>query len=507
MNDFKKRMRSKGEEPDSAGGYTPKKSRGGSIKHNFANRGSGSIHKDKKEIMREHEEIVEQERRINENDRIKALEELHRKGDEAKKVVIMPKYKLDKRLHVHREHDHPPTAVFMGLGWDENETTMRKHYRQYYRDELENIKEIFPKPSPFNTFQIKRGQTRGLKKGGLMSIFKHQKLEESGQVSTENIVGYFKGIIEIEAKDDKEAYLIKKEKMINDLKTWVNEIAVLKTGRRFQVDTQLLASAMERRKFEVEMRKFDLDHLNISTHIANIESEEDLKMKLLAQTKCLIRLYMISAFDLSSRDNGSPSDPYLKISCNNKVYNERDNYQLDEPNPDFYKVYEFEGIFPGSSPIRIEAWDYDEIFGDDLIGTTILDLEDRYFSIEWDNLEEKPIEWRQIYHKSSSISQGVIKCWVEIHPLSIPADQITLWDITPQPPEEFEVRVCVFNAKDVKIMDLEGTSDVYFRGFFDTNEDIQETDTHYRNQDGKPDFQYRLIYRIKNNRKDYKFTL
>lgn len=44
-------------------------------------------------------------------------------------------------------------------------------------------------------------------------------------------------------------------------------------------------------------------------------------------------------------------------------------------------------------------------------------------------------------------------------------------------------------------MDYEGTSDVYIRGFFDSNEDVQETDTHFRCQDGKPDFQYRMIFK------------
>ena len=38
------------------------------------------------------------------------------------------------------------------------------------------------------------------------------------------------------------------------------------------------------------------------------------------------------------------------------------------------------------------------------------------------------------------------------------------------------------------MMDIEGTSDVFCSGYFDSSEDVQETDTHYRNQDGKPDF-------------------
>ena len=85
--------------------------------------------------------------------------------------------------------------------------------------------------------------------------------------------------------------------------------------------------------------------------------------------------------------------------------------------------------------------------------------------------------------------------------------QEPVWDITEKPPEEIEVRICVFNAEEIPLEDWEGTSDVYFRGFFDTKEDVQETDTHFRNQDGKPDFQYRLVFRLKVPRKGYKFTL
>jgi hypothetical protein len=38
--------------------------------------------------------------------------------------------------------------------------------------------------------------------------------------------------------------------------------------------------------------------------------------------------------------------------------------------------------------------DYDDLFGDDLIGKTIIDLEDRYFLPEWRALQNKPIEFR-----------------------------------------------------------------------------------------------------------------
>ena len=113
---------------------------------------------------------------------------------------------------------------------------------------------------------------------------------------------------------------------------------------------------------------------------------------------------MISAYDLASRDNGGVSDPYLKMSCGNKVYNERDNYQLDEANPHFNKYFDFEATFPGCPPLVVEVVDYDDIFSDDSIGTTSIDLEDRFFSVEWMSIKNKPIEYRQLYHPSSSVS-------------------------------------------------------------------------------------------------------
>lgn len=84
-----------------------------------------------------------------------------------------------------------------------------------------------------------------------------------------------------------------------------------------------------RKKFEKQLRLLGLENLNIPSYLVHFEHQEILKQLLLAKQKCRIRIYMLSAFDLSSRDNGSASDPYLVLSCNNKKYNEREHYQLD----------------------------------------------------------------------------------------------------------------------------------------------------------------------------------
>ena len=78
-----------------------------------------------------------------------------------------------------------------------------------------------------------------------------------------------------------------------------------------------------------------------------------MKRALLAVTKCVVRFYAVSGYDMSSRDNGSASDTYLKLKMNDDEVSERDIYQLDEPNPSFYKMYDFEATLPGTSPLSI----------------------------------------------------------------------------------------------------------------------------------------------------------
>jgi hypothetical protein len=59
--------------------------------------------------------------------------------------------------------------------------------------------------------------------------------------------------------------------------------------------------------------------------------------------------------------------------------------------------------------------DYDDFFGDDFIGKTTLDLDDRYFSDKWRSMDDKPIEYRNLYHETRTISSGVIKMFVTIN--------------------------------------------------------------------------------------------
>lgn len=407
--------------------------------------------------------------------------------------VLMPQYTYDERLKIHRETNIPPKEIFMPLGFDPEHDSLQKHYRKYYEDELENIKEVMSK-SPFQEYSIYRGQCRGLSE----SVFFKDEYDEAGQVTNIQNVGKFKAIVTVENIEQYQAYQTVKESRISVLKGLLNSLHEKITGEPLNFDYNKLSTCEGREEFTAIMKRINCKDTGIKKHLVNMNYNEYLNRALLKTTKCVVRVYVISAFDLARRDNGSHSDPYLVLKMNDTKFNERENYILDEPNPTFYKHFDFEASFPGCTPLKLQVWDYDSIFGDDLIGETILDVEDRFFSPEWESIKDKPVEYRQLYHPSSKVSQGVVKMWLEIHPVALRREATKVWDINPRPPQEFEVRVVIWDTEDITVYDWEGTSDVYIRAFFDSTQDAKETDTHWRCKDGKASFNYRLKFRIKN---------
>lgn len=133
--------------------------------------------------------------------------------------------------------------------------------------------------------------------------------------------------------------------------------------------------------------KLDIYNAKLMDPFIQCQREQDVLKQLSRSVQCVARLYLLEGFDFSSRDIGSFSDPYVVVKCGNKVESRRECYQEDEPNPSFYEVFDFDVTFPGAQSIVIEAYDYDVLFGDDLIGRTVIDLDDRYYSNEWRQLK------------------------------------------------------------------------------------------------------------------------
>ncbi|KAJ0394355.1 hypothetical protein P43SY_006836 [Pythium insidiosum] len=223
-----------------------------------------------------------------------------------------------------------------------------------------------------------------------------------------------------------------------------------------------------------------------------------------------VRVYVLDGAGFAPMDpglNGRPgkSDPYLKLTLGKEKVDDRKNYIDDTTDPDFYKMFQLSATLPGASILKIDAYDFDLIGGDDLIGSTIIDLEDRVFDQRWQDLGKlyetsnrlrlKPLETRTLTIPTSKAPMGSIKLWIDIITPAQSHDYPPI-DISLPPPVEFELRVVVWKARNVPSFDeAEDMNDLFFRCWLEGS-DYQETDIHWRAKKGKGSFNWRMKFPV-----------
>lgn len=196
------------------------------------------------------------------------------------KNVVYPSYSFDERLKIHREQAAPPKDVFIAVGYDPEHDSKQKHYRRFYEDELENIKDVIPN-SPFQSFPIYRGQSRGLSKG----FFWNRKTDEAGQVSNIRQVGDFKGIISVINKDREQGFDAVKDVRINILKQSLNDLSQKLFNEDFDYDYKTIGSAEGKETFRAKLRQLGCDNLEIEKHFTQMNYQKELARLMMVRTK------------------------------------------------------------------------------------------------------------------------------------------------------------------------------------------------------------------------------
>nr|XP_034974750.1 fer-1-like protein 5 [Zootoca vivipara] len=116
---------------------------------------------------------------------------------------------------------------------------------------------------------------------------------------------------------------------------------------------------------------------------------------------CLVRIYIIRAFNLEPKDNNGLCDPYIKIKAGKKKVGEREEYIPNTLEPVFGRMFEIMCNIPTEKELKISFFDFDMFSPDDAIGDTTIDLEDRILSRYGANCglpqsycEGGPTQWR-----------------------------------------------------------------------------------------------------------------
>jgi Ca2+-dependent lipid-binding protein len=65
------------------------------------------------------------------------------------------------------------------------------------------------------------------------------------------------------------------------------------------------------------------------------------------------------------------------VKLGNKTHTTRSRYKHNTRDPRFFEVFEFHSKLPGINDILISVKDHNDYTLDELIGSTVIDLEDR----------------------------------------------------------------------------------------------------------------------------------
>ncbi|KUF97396.1 hypothetical protein AM588_10008483 [Phytophthora nicotianae] len=216
--------------------------------------------------------------------------------------------------------------------------------------------------------------------------------------------------------------------------------------------------------------------------------------------RVVVRVYMLRGQSLQAKNANGYSDPYLRLKLGSNRISDRPNACTNTLKPEFFRMFELETTLPGASQLDINVWDRG-LVTDQLIGSTTIDLEERWFHREWQEIGEgklKPIEYRHLYvPHNRTTSQGVLQLWVDILTTQ-EAVRIEPVDISLPAPKTFEVRVVVWRAENVQDQSQSEINDYFVKAWMEGAGDsgsnrAESTDTHWRCSNGKPCWNWRLV--------------
>ncbi|XP_058456835.1 myoferlin-like [Malaya genurostris] len=98
------------------------------------------------------------------------------------------------------------------------------------------------------------------------------------------------------------------------------------------------------------------------------------------ETQVMVIAYIVQGVNLRSRDIFSLSDAYIKLEYGKEKAIDRPNYVKNQSNPVFGRRFMLTGRLPRDQFLKISIMDRDTCSADDLIGSTVIDIEDRFRS-------------------------------------------------------------------------------------------------------------------------------
>jgi len=229
-------------------------------------------------------------------------------------------------------------------------------------------------------------------------------------------------------------------------------------------------------------------------------------------TRIRCRLYFVKAIVIFGKAYGS-ADPYLRFSIGQEMNSLRNMPCWSTNEPEFYRAEERDIELPAAGRCQIDLLDIGDMPGsdfvgkqdawDNMIGSTVIDLEDRWHSADLEsatNMRQVPRENRPLVVVPAGGKQSVtgsMMMWLEM----IDSKEAAEKKATPlqkPPPMEVEIRFVVWTCENVKLVD-NGKCDakvgigLQCEEYTGIHPMVQKTDVHFGSL-GPAVFNWRIVY-------------
>lgn len=220
----------------------------------------------------------------------------------------------------------------------------------------------------------------------------------------------------------------------------------------------------------------------------------------------VVRVYALQAKGLFTSSGSADISTYLWLrnaddeshsSGNYHNFRDRDSSRVGLK-PMYNKCYSLGCALPENAILKLSVVSMGAL-ADEIIGTTFIDCEDRFFIESLQKLMESdstPIELRTLKSENSTISHGTLKCWIELMDIQTakmkPATTLETLETG-----NYEIRIVIWGA-NLFSMDERSSISLCVYGIYQAeHQEIRKsTDVHHHSKDGSAVFNWRLKYDV-----------
>jgi hypothetical protein len=220
----------------------------------------------------------------------------------------------------------------------------------------------------------------------------------------------------------------------------------------------------------------------------------------IVRNEVTIYVYILEATFSVNHDNFSKNDGYINLLLDNRSL-KGTRVIPDNNQPRFMERFEITCSLQDSSLLEVQFWDED-VFSDDFIGSTKIELLCRYNDKRMRGRDDNPIEIRVLTDTAGN-QTGIVMMWIDFFDKIAGGQLVTLaghpgipYAIEPRPLTSLYLRGVVWDLLNMPITDISGAADYLVDISIPAFNISQRTDIHLRSTDGDASFNWRFEFHI-----------